>query len=171
MTLVTFFLILLRAAVTLSTLRGQIYQFGGILKYLPRFSCAHVLIIAGLELPITSPAGRQVLLDYFPTLFATLTEPVFFKMARFLSLYIPFSELASGVEAASSSLDLTYAARIPQVVVFKAFRSGHWLLASLGISGLASNILTVIMNGHFYTAFLPVHEAISSSQLHQTSID
>ena len=97
---------------------------------------------------------EQLLINYIPTLLATVTEPVWIEFCRSESILLPYKVLSKRIAPASATLNLSYATRIPQAVLFPALRSRHFLLGALAFSAVLSNILAIAMNDLFSPSFV-----------------
>ena len=81
--------------------------------------------------------------------FATTLEPLWVFLDRLLCVIQPFKELKRGTVAARSSVNAKYTSLPPQLVILRALRGRHFLLAVVcGIAKLA-NLLSVALSGLF----------------------
>lgn len=94
----------------------------------------------------------QLLENYIPTIFATLTEPFWVLLTRLLSMLQPFRDLWEGNAPARKTTDATYMAVPPQLVAWKAIRSGHVVLLLTCVMVLLSNVLAVGLGALFNEA-------------------
>lgn len=101
---------------------------------------------AGIRLPSRNPAVLSLVENYLPTVFATLLEPAWVLLNRMLCLLQPFDKLRRGNAEASASVKARYTSLPPQLVVWRAFRSGHILLAAVCVVALSTNILAVTLS-------------------------
>ncbi|KAK0728189.1 hypothetical protein B0T26DRAFT_748446 [Lasiosphaeria miniovina] len=117
----------------------------GVLVYLKK----HEEELHGLPRPTDNFEVLQLLENYIPTVFATLLEPFLVLLTRLLSILQPFHELRMGKRPAEKTLDAKYTSLPPQLVVWRALRSKHFLLGALGSISLLVNALTVALGGTF----------------------
>lgn len=110
----------------------------------------------GLPLPSNSPTINQLLTNYLPVIFATLLEPFWLLLNRVLCILRPFEELRKGHAKPSESLDLRYTSLPPQLVVWRAIRAHHFLLAAICAAGLSANVLSVALSGLFQVNMIPI---------------
>ena len=92
---------------------------------------------------------RQILENYIPTALATLIEPIWILINRLLCMLQPLEELRGGHAVASRSIDADYSSLPPQLVIFKAFKSSHFKLATVCTMALLANFLAVAFSGMF----------------------
>ncbi|KAK1718589.1 uncharacterized protein CLUP02_07930 [Colletotrichum lupini] len=105
--------------------------------------------IGGLIRPTTNFELLQILENYIPTLFATFLEPFWVLVNRLLCIIQPFKDLWSGRRSARGSIDAKYTSLPPQLVVWRAARSGHFVLVAICLLALLSNLLAVGLGGIF----------------------
>ncbi|KAH6666832.1 hypothetical protein B0J14DRAFT_677485 [Halenospora varia] len=103
----------------------------------------------GILLPSANPVVLSVLENYLPTAFATLLEPAWVILNRFLCVLKPWDELRKGNAVYSKSIGVKYTSLPPQLSFWRAYKSSHFLLATLGIVSLSTNILAVAFSGLF----------------------
>ncbi|KKP04791.1 hypothetical protein THAR02_03128 [Trichoderma harzianum] len=103
----------------------------------------------GLIRPSTKFEVLQILENYIPTAFATFTEPFWVLLNRFLCLLQPFKVLSRGRSESSKSIDTTYTALPPQLVLWRALKSRHLMLVMLCVIALLSNLLAVGLGALF----------------------
>ncbi|KAF3060780.1 hypothetical protein CFAM422_011017 [Trichoderma lentiforme] len=103
----------------------------------------------GLIRPSNNFEVLQILENYIPTAFATFSEPFWVLINRFMCLLQPFKVLSRGRSEPSKSIDTTYTALPPQLVIWRALRSRHLMLAMLCIIALLSNVLAVGLGALF----------------------
>ena len=103
---------------------------------------------------------QQIVLSYIPTATSTLIEPLWVLVTRLLCTLQPFIELQARPVSARRSLFLTYTAIPPQLVSWKAFCNGHYLIALLGLVSLLANLLTIALSGLFYVPPAPTCERL-----------
>ncbi|GKT40800.1 uncharacterized protein ColSpa_00981 [Colletotrichum spaethianum] len=105
--------------------------------------------IGGLIRPTTDFELLQILENYVPTLFATFLEPFWVLVNRLLCIIQPFKDLWTGRRAAGGSIDARYTSLPPQLVVWRAFKSGHFVLVAICLLALLSNLLAIGLGGLF----------------------
>ena len=103
----------------------------------------------GLPLPSKSSSINQLVLNYIPVAFATFLEPFWTLLNRLLCMLRPLQELIGGNAMAARSLDARYTSLPPQLVLWRALKARHYLLAGVCAMGLASNLLAVSFSGLF----------------------
>jgi hypothetical protein len=112
-------------------------------------TCCVLIMQIGLIRPSTNFEVLQLLENYIPTAFATFSEPFWVLLNRFLCLLQPFKALSIGRSEPSKSIETTYTALPPQLVVWRALRSRHLMLVMLCIIALLSNVLAVGLGALF----------------------
>ncbi|KAJ9639931.1 hypothetical protein H2201_007290 [Coniosporium apollinis] len=103
----------------------------------------------GLALPSKDRFVRQLLESYIPTVLATFIEPVWVVINRLLCMLQPFEELRRGQAPARRSLSLDYASLPPQLTLWKALRSRHFVLTAVCGMALLANVLAIAFSGLF----------------------
>lgn len=103
----------------------------------------------GLPLPSTIKLVQNILENYIPTALATLIEPMWVMINRLLCMLQPIEELRSCKAKAKDSIDLNYSSLPPQLTMFKALRSKHFVLATVCAMALLSNLLAIAFAGIF----------------------
>lgn len=104
-------------------------------------------------------------------------EPFWTVLNRLLCIIQPFIALDTGATSASKSILLEYTSVPPQLVIWRALRAKHWLLAVVCAAALAANVLTVGLSGLFDIRNTNIENPISVEltklpklvQLNQTS--
>lgn len=110
---------------------------------------AFLIIPTGLIRPSNSFEVLQILENYIPTALATFSEPFWVLLNRLLCLLQPFKTMSKGQSQPSKSIEATYTALPPQLVAWRALRSGHLMLAMICIISLLSNVLAVGLGALF----------------------
>ncbi|KAI4627803.1 hypothetical protein J4E80_001937 [Alternaria sp. BMP 0032] len=118
----------------------------------------------GLPLPSKNTLVQNILENYIPTAVATLIEPIWVLFNRMLCMLQPIEELQSCNARAKKSIDLDYASLPPQLVIFKALRSKHIVLAAVCTMALLANLLAVSLAGLFNQATIDIQHAIMADQ-------
>ncbi|KAK3491431.1 hypothetical protein B0T13DRAFT_490701 [Neurospora crassa] len=105
--------------------------------------------LQGLPRPSDNFEVLQLLENYIPTIFTTLLEPYLVLLTRIFCILQPFNDLRKGKRKPEHTLETKYTSLPPQLVLWRAIRSGHFLLTSLCIMALLVNVLTVALGGTF----------------------
>ncbi|KAK1778237.1 hypothetical protein QBC45DRAFT_168921 [Copromyces sp. CBS 386.78] len=105
--------------------------------------------LQGLPRPSDNFEVLQLLENYIPTIFTTLLEPYLVLLTRVFCILQPFNDLRKGKSNPEHTLETKYTSLPPQLVLWRAIRSGHFLLTSLCIMALLVNVLTVALGGTF----------------------
>lgn len=113
----------------------------------------------GLPLPSTIKLVQNILENYIPTALATLIEPMWVMINRLLCMLQPIEELRSCKAKAKDSIDLNYSSLPPQLTVFKALRSRHFVLATVCAMALLSNLLAIAFAGIFNQDLIEMQRA------------
>ncbi|KAL6897586.1 hypothetical protein GGI43DRAFT_97388 [Trichoderma evansii] len=103
----------------------------------------------GLIRPSSNFEVLQILENYIPIAFATFSEPFWVLLNRLLCLLQPFKTMSKGRSQPSKSIEATYTALPPQLVAWRALRSGHLMLVMICIVSLLSNVLAVGLGALF----------------------
>ncbi|KAL8667843.1 MAG: hypothetical protein Q9202_000308 [Teloschistes flavicans] len=103
----------------------------------------------GLRLPSTNRMINQIVLNYLPVTFATILEPFWTLLNRFLCMFQPFEQMRHGQALPSQSLDLKYTSLPPQLVFWRALRASHLVLAAVCLIGVSTNFLAVSLGALF----------------------
>ncbi|PON24519.1 hypothetical protein TGAM01_v206449 [Trichoderma gamsii] len=103
----------------------------------------------GLIRPSTNFEVLQILENYIPTAFATFSEPFWVLLNRFLCLLQPFKTMSTGRSEPSKSIETTYTALPPQLVIWRALRARHLMLVMICMIALLSNVLAVGLGALF----------------------
>ncbi|KAH7374207.1 hypothetical protein BKA64DRAFT_649216 [Cadophora sp. MPI-SDFR-AT-0126] len=101
----------------------------------------------GITLPSRNTVVLSILQNYLPTIFATLLEPAWVILNRILCLLQPFDELRKGNATSAKTIQAKYTSLPPQLVVWRALKSGHFLLAAVCLIAVSTNILAVSLSG------------------------
>ncbi|KAK1965932.1 hypothetical protein LY78DRAFT_74994 [Colletotrichum sublineola] len=105
--------------------------------------------LGGLIRPTTNFELLQILENYVPTIFATFLEPFWVLVNRLLCILQPFKDLWTGRRAVDGSINARYTSLPPQLVIWRALRSGHFVLVAICLLALLSNLLAVGLGGLF----------------------
>ncbi|PVH77159.1 hypothetical protein DL98DRAFT_591555 [Cadophora sp. DSE1049] len=100
----------------------------------------------GLTLPSSNPTVLSIIENYLPTIFATLLEPIWIVLNRNLCLLKPFDELRKGNAKPAYSVEARYTSLPPPLILWRALRSGHFLLGAVCLTVISSNFLAVSLS-------------------------
>ncbi|KAJ4346856.1 uncharacterized protein N0V89_010788 [Didymosphaeria variabile] len=120
----------------------------------------------GLPLPSPNKFVQNLLENYIPTAIATLIEPLWVLINRLLCLLQPIEELQTCNAKAKDSIDIDYSSLPPQLVVFKALRARHFVLAAVCSMALLANVLSIAFAGLFHHDMVVVLKSTSFEQPH-----
>jgi hypothetical protein len=112
-------------------------------------SLAFADIRTGIPIPSSNALVQNILENYIPTAIATLIEPMWILINRLLCLLQPLEELQDCNAKADKSIDMDYSSLPPQLVVFQALKSKHFVLAAVCTMALLANVLAVAFSGLF----------------------
>jgi hypothetical protein len=118
----------------------------------------------GLPQPSNKTIVRQLILKYLPTVFASIMDPFWVLLNRHLCVLQPFEELRHGRAPFSVSLGVDYTSLPPQMVLWRALRGRHYLLAVVCTAGLFANVLTVALSGLFDEKSVSIRSPSMSTQ-------
>jgi hypothetical protein len=154
--------VLIALAIVLTVLFAKAHMQG---IYCPMaFGSFWLLTEPGLPLPSKNTFVQNILENYIPTAVATLIEPIWVLINRLLCMLQPIEELQSCNARAKKSIDLDYASLPPQLVVFKALRSKHFVLAAVCTMALLANLLAVSLAGLFNQITIDMQHTTAVSQ-------
>lgn len=88
--------------------------------------------------------------------FSSLLEPLLVVLARLLCVLQPFRELQRGKARAEYTLDTKYTSLPPQLIIWRAIRSKHFLLGILCFLTFLANVLAVALGGIFNESTITV---------------
>ena len=98
----------------------------------------------------------QIIFSFVPTVIATLLEPFWVLVGRYLALYQPYTELHRGNASPDSSLGLKYTNIPPVLIAPRALRHGHIILFLASMMVITANFLAVAFGGIFDRGFKPL---------------
>ena len=98
----------------------------------------------------------QIIFSFIPTVIATLLEPFWVLIGRYLALYQPYTELRRGNASPISSLGLKYTNIPPVLIAPRALRHGHIFLFLSSIIVITANLLAVSLGGIFDRSSQPL---------------
>ncbi|RAQ98986.1 hypothetical protein DDE82_008717 [Stemphylium lycopersici] len=119
--------------------------------------------VQGLPLPSTNTIVQNILENYIPTAIATLIEPVWLLFNRLLCMLQPIEELQNCDARAKDSIDRDYSSLPPQLVIFKALKSKHFVLALVCTMALLANLLAVSLAGLFNQTTIDIEHATATN--------
>ena len=98
----------------------------------------------------------QIIFSFVPTVIATLLEPFWVLVCRYLALYQPYTELRTGNASSDSSLGLKYTNITPVLIAPRALRHGHIILFLASMMVITANFLAVAFGGIFDRSLKPL---------------
>ena len=98
----------------------------------------------------------QIVFSFVPTVIATLLEPFWALVGRYLALYQPYIELHRGNASPAFSLGLKYTNIPPVLIAPRALRYGHIFLFLASMMVITANILAVALGGIFDRSSQPL---------------
>jgi hypothetical protein len=123
------------------------------------------LMDLGLSLPSQNKFVQNLLENYIPTAIATLIEPLWVLINRLLCLLQPIEELKTCNANAKDSIDLDYSSLPPQLVILKALRARHLVLAAVCSMALLANVLSIAFAGLFHHNVVAVFKSVCTQKL------
>lgn len=102
-----------------------------------------------LPLPSTNAIVLFIIKNYIPTAFAMFLEQIWVILNRLLCVLKPFAELRKGNSSMKASLAVKYTSLPPQLVVWRALRSGHVLFAGACAVAISTNLITLSLSTLF----------------------
>ncbi|KAI9864714.1 MAG: hypothetical protein M1824_004621 [Vezdaea acicularis] len=103
----------------------------------------------GLPSPSSTALGTGIILNFMPTVIATLMEPFWVVLNRLLCILKPYEELQKPSSASTAALNVSYSSLPPQLTVVEAFRSRHYLLTAVCSMAILANLLAVALSAVF----------------------
>lgn len=119
----------------------------------------------GLHLPSSNLVVLSILENYLPTALATFFEPIWVILNQIICLLIPFEALRHGNARSKASIEANYTSLPPQFVIWRALRSGLFLLAVVCLVAVSTNLLSVTMSTLLNEGLVTVNSPIPSQQL------
>jgi hypothetical protein len=101
-------------------------------------------------LPSQKTITLNIITKYLPTAIATLIEPMWILINRLLCVLQPLESLQGSRASAIASISLNYSSLPPQLMITKALRAGHLMIALVCAMSLLSNLLATSFAGLFY---------------------
>lgn len=111
-----------------------------------------MLTFGGLIPPSSSFEVNLILTSFLPTAFSTLVEPFWVLLNRLLCILQPFQDLWVKPKSADRSMQARYTAVPPPLAIWRAVKSGHYLLVGVCFVALLANVLAVGLGGLFNEA-------------------
>ena len=113
----------------------------------------------------------QIIFSFVPTVIATLLEPFWVLVGRYLALYQPYTELHRGNASPDSSLGLKYTNIPPVLIAPRALRHGHIILFLASMMVITANFLAVALGGIFDQGLKPLTSDLTVTYPFTTSIN
>ena len=131
------------------------------------------LLTCSLGLPALSDTQivTQIIFSFIPTVIATLLEPFWVLVGRYLALYQPYIKLRRGNASPASSLGLKYTNIPPVLIAPRALRHGHITLFLASMMVITANLLAVALGGIFDRSLQPLTYDIMVTYPSTTSIN
>lgn len=131
--------------------------------------CANNMV--GLVRPSSDPLVLSILQNLVPTAFATINEPFWILLNRLLCVLQPFSDLRNGKAKPDATVDARYTSIPPQLAVWRALKSGHYLLATVCIMAISMNVLAVALSGIFNESLRDTTLPIGSTIIYSPALN
>lgn len=103
----------------------------------------------GLDMPSDSEFVQQLVLNFVPTATVTLLGVYLSLLCRTYSFVKPMQDLAGGNAKAEGTLCVRYTSLPPQLLFWQAFKVRHYLLGTMSVLALLSNVATVTIASIF----------------------
>lgn len=131
--------------------------------------CADIII--GLVRPSKNPLVLSILENLVPTAFATVNEPFWILLNRLLCVLQPFTDLRNGKAKPDATVEARYTSIPPQLAVWRALKSGHFLLATVCVMAISMNVLAVALSGIFNESLRDTGLSVSSTTIYGPSLN
>ena len=128
-------------------------------------------IMPGLVRPSSDPLVLSILENLVPTAFATINEPFWILLNRLLCVLQPFTDLRNGKAKPDTTVDARYTSIPPQLAVWRALRSGHFLLATVCVMAISMNVLAVALSGVFNESLRDTKLPTSSTTIYSPALN
>ncbi|OBT58286.1 hypothetical protein VE04_01473 [Pseudogymnoascus sp. 24MN13] len=125
----------------------------------------------GLARPSSNPLVLSILENLVPTAFATINEPFWILLNRLLCVLQPFTDLRNGKAKPDSTVDARYTSIPPQLAVWRALRSGHFLLATVCVMAISMNVLAVALSGIFNESLKDTNLPTNSTTIYSPALN
>ena len=105
------------------------------------------LLTCSLGLPTLSDTQlmTRIILSFFPTIIATLQEPFWVLVGRYIALYQPYTRLRRGNAKLASLLGHKYTNIPPVLIVPSALGHGHTSFFLVSMMVITANVLAVAL--------------------------
>lgn len=114
---------------------------------------------------------RQLVQNYIPITFATLVEPFWLVLNRYLCYLQPYEQLRKGNAPARTSIDVDYSSLPPQLLFWRAARAKHFILLLVCFMVLMANVLAVALGGLMYEGEREIARAVNLSAPYVAAFD
>ena len=101
-------------------------------------------------MPSSSTLVQNIIENYIPTAVATMIEPMWILLNRLSCMLQPLEELKDCKAKSHQSIDTDYSSLPPQLVIWKAITSKHFVLAAVCAMALLANLLAIAFAGLFF---------------------
>ncbi|OBT67469.1 hypothetical protein VE03_03067 [Pseudogymnoascus sp. 23342-1-I1] len=125
----------------------------------------------GLVRPSSNPLVLSILENLVPTAFATINEPFWILLNRLLCVLQPFTDLRNGKAKPDATVNAKYTSIPPQLAVWRALRSGHFLLATVCVMAISMNVLAVALSGIFNESLRDTKLPMSSTTVYSPALN
>ncbi|KFY33960.1 hypothetical protein V494_07177 [Pseudogymnoascus sp. VKM F-4513 (FW-928)] len=125
----------------------------------------------GLMRPSSNQLVLSILENLLPTAFATINEPFWILLNRLLCVLQPFTDLRNGKAKPDATIDARYTSIPPQLAVWRALKSGHYLLATVCVMAISMNVLAVALSGIFDESLRDTKLPISSTEIYSPALN
>ncbi|PUU79492.1 hypothetical protein B9Z19DRAFT_1125086 [Tuber borchii] len=125
----------------------------------------------GLPMLSDTQIVTQIIFSFVPTAIATLLEPFWTLVGRYLALYQPYTELQRGNASPDSSLGLKYTNIPPVLIAPRALHRGHIILFLASMMVITANFLAVALGGIFDQGLKPLISDLTVTYPFTTSIN
>jgi len=113
----------------------------------------------------------QIIFSFIPAVIATLLEPFWVLVGRYLALYQPYTELQRGNASPDSSLGLKFTNIPPILIAPRALRHSHIILFLASMMAITANLLAVAFGGIFGPGFKPLTSDLAVTYPFTTTIN
>jgi hypothetical protein len=115
-----------------------------------------------MPLPNGSRFVQNLVREYVPVAIAALIEPGWILVNRLLCMLQPLETLRESKAKASESIALNYSSLPPQLMLLRAIRAGHLMLATVCAMALLANLLAVAFAGLLFQETVTVYTTSAS---------
>ena len=131
------------------------------------------MVFGLIAIPVISLTGARVVpnqVPWLPILLATVLKLLFTTFESDVRLMEPFYILSKGNALPQNSLTLDYQATVYGWMPFRAFMNGHYLVALVGISSVALDVLTVTVGSFSVDSVAFLHHSGDNSNQDETYV-